>query len=143
MSIGDFKEDWALFVAAILISIVALTVAAQLYRLSSRGQLRAHVAMLARRRKQLKKIGISVQKAEHRLARMAERADRIRPRIVQESKDKLADAQALQKISHDQVLIAENYLRRVIHEEYPPRRHEELRARYLPANQPDKKPFSF
>jgi hypothetical protein len=143
VSIGDFKENWALFVAAVLISIVALTVAAQLYRLSSRGQLRAQVAMLARRRKQLKRIGIAVQKAEHRLAGMAERADRIRPRIVQESKDRLADAQALQKISHDQVLIAENYLRRVIHEEYPPRRHEELRARYLPANQPDKKPFSF
>jgi len=53
------------------------------------------------------------------------------------------DAKMLAKIANDKVLIAENHVRRVIHEEYPPVKQERLRKKYLPAQAADKRRFSF
>jgi hypothetical protein len=53
----------------------------------------------------------------------------------------LQDARALAKIANDQVLVARNLLRKHILEEYPPKRHAVLRARYLGAEEIEKKPF--
>jgi hypothetical protein len=41
------------------------------------------------------------------------------------------------------VLIAENHVRKIIVEEFPPRLHERLRERYLPGEGADSRPFSF
>ena len=55
----------------------------------------------------------------------------------------MQDAEALLKIATDQVLIAQNHVRRIIVEEYPPKKHEKMRNKYL--RQVDDKglPFSF
>ena len=55
----------------------------------------------------------------------------------------MQDAEALLKIASDQVLIAENHVRKIIVEEFPPKHHERLRRRYLPGEGDDGKPFSF
>ena len=49
----------------------------------------------------------------------------------------------LLKIAADQVLIAENHVRKIIVEEFPPNRHERMRGRFLPGEREDGKPFSF
>ena len=50
---------------------------------------------------------------------------------------------ALAKIADDQQLIAMNHVRRIIHDEFPPKQHDKMRARYLPDDIKDKRPFSF
>jgi hypothetical protein len=54
-----------------------------------------------------------------------------------------ADAEALREIAADRVLVARNLVVQVIAEDYPPRRQDALRSRYLPGLQRDYKPFSF
>jgi DNA-binding phage protein len=85
----------------------------------------------------------AVEKAERIARRLHERAEQAKPRHVQEANGVLEDARMLAKIANDQVLIAENHVRRVIHEEYPPVKQERLRKKYLPEQAADKKPFSF
>ena len=74
---------------------------------------------------------------------MASRAGSIRPSSLQEAREKLEDAGALLKIARDRLMVAENQVRRVIFEEFPPARQESLRARYLPQDVVDKRPFTF
>ena len=49
----------------------------------------------------------------------------------------------LQKIAEDQVQVARNHVRRVICDEYPPRRQSRLRRKFLDESESDQKPFSF
>jgi hypothetical protein len=62
---------------------------------------------------------------------------------LQEAKDAVDDANALQKILNDKVMVTENHVRRVIHDEFPPTEHDRLRRKYLPQDIKDERPFSF
>ena len=137
------KSNWALAIAALLGIIILLITLARLFRRSAAGQLRKTVAALARARQDEAKTLKSVDKAERIARRLHENADRAKPRHLQEAKEALGDARALAKIANDKVLVAENHVRRVIHEEYPPRRQEALRHKHLPSQERDKRPFSF
>ena len=137
------KSNWALAVAAIIGFVIVLIVVAHLIRRSAWGQLHQTLQTLAKARQDEAKALKSVEKAEHIARRLHENADRAKPRHLQEAKDALQDARALAKIANDKILIAENHVRRVIHEEYSPVRQEALRQKYLPEPTRDKKPFSF
>jgi len=137
------KSNWALAVAAVLGIIIALVTLVQLFRRSAAGQLRKTVATLAKAQQDAAKILKSLAKAERIAKRLHDNADRAKPRHLQEAKEALGDARALAKIANDKVLVAENHVRRVIHEEYPPRRQEALRRQHLPSQERDKRPFSF
>ena len=137
------KSNWALAVAAVIGLVIVLIVAAHLIRRTAWGQLRQTLQSLAKARQDEAKALKSVERAEHITRRLHENADRAKPRHLQEAKDALQDARALAKIANDKILIAENHVRRVIHEEYPPVRQEALRQKYLPEPARDKKPFSF
>ena len=84
----------------------------------------------------------AAEKAARRLARLRAKAASVKPRRVQEAEGALEDARALQKIAEDKVLIARNHVRKLIVEEYPPTRHEALRRRLLPADEPEGTPFT-
>ena len=59
----------------------------------------------------------------------------MKPRRLEEAAGAVQDAEALLKIAGDKVLIAENHVRRIIVEEFPPKHHERMRSRYLPQEQ--------
>ena len=61
---------------------------------------------------------------------------------VARKREAVEDARALAKIAHDQLLVAENMLRKVIVEEFPPRRHEPLRRRYLRSDEERSRPYA-
>jgi hypothetical protein len=61
----------------------------------------------------------------------------------QTPREAVQDAEALLKIADDQVLIAENHVRKIIVEEFPPQRHDRMRSKYLPGDRRDARPFSF
>ncbi len=137
------KSNWALVVAAIIGSIIIVLIVIQLIKRSAGGQLRQTLKTLTRARLHEAKARKSVEKAERITRRLHENADRAKPRHLQEAKDALQDARALAKIANDKILIAENHVRRVILEEFPPIKHDAMREKYLPNEARDQKPFTF
>jgi hypothetical protein len=113
------------------------------FRNSARGQLRRMRRSLERERARLRKATAVVSEAERHKSRLSQHAERVKPRLLNEASEALEDARALARIAGDRVLVAENHLRRVILEEFPPARHERLRSRYLPDGAADKRPFTF
>jgi hypothetical protein len=143
MDPGFVRNNWALLVAAGLGAAIALVVVYHLIKRSAWGQLRRKLGVLAKARREEARAMRALDKAERLAGRLREKAERAKPRHLREATEALEDARALAKIAHDKVLVAENHVRRVIHEEYPPLRQAGLRARYLPETGRDKRPFSF
>ena len=83
------------------------------------------------------------ERARSRLESLARRSESVKPSRLQAAQEAVQDAEALLKIASDQVLIAENQVRKIIVEEFPPKRHERMRRRYLPGDAEDGKPFTF
>lgn len=143
MNAEQLQAHWALILASATGLALLVVATRHIMRSSARGQLRRRRKELDRERKGLRKAVAVADKAERQRARLMEHAYRIKPRVLQDSSEAVADANALAKIAHDRVLVAENHLRRVILEEFPPTEHERLRGRYLPEAGRDKKPFTF
>lgn len=143
MDAAWIKANWALAIAVVIGIVIACLAAAHAYRGSARGQLRQVRKVLAAERRKQRRAGARVLEAQQRKARLEQRAERVRPRALREAVEALADAKALEKIAADRVAIAENHVRRVIFEEFPPARHERLAARYLPERPAADKPFTF
>ena len=143
MTLESMQSDWAVWLAlgAIFVAIVVLT--PKLLKMTSRSKLKRVVADMKVARKDLRRLVRKVQRAEKKVRKLAARADRVKPRILQEAKEALEDAEALAKILHDKVMVTENHVRRVIHDEFPPAAHERMRKKHLPQDLEDKRPFSF
>ena len=137
------NQNWALYAAAVPALIVFFAVALALWRRSSRGKLRGKLTAHLRDVKKLEAARKSQSNAESRVRRLEKQSGKVKPRILQEAKDAVADANALVKIADDRQQVSANLLRKVIFEEFPPERHEKLRARYLPGDVADGRPFSF
>ncbi|MGI9205131.1 MAG: hypothetical protein ACR2Q3_14035 [Woeseiaceae bacterium] len=129
-----FSQNWALLLAALPALFVAISVIRNVAARSGSGQLKS---MLANHRKAVQMFDdarAKCGKAERRVEKLAVKAEQVKPRVLEEARASVRDAQALEKIAADKVLVAANHVRRIIHEEFPPSRHEELRARYLPSD---------
>jgi hypothetical protein len=143
MNAEQLQTHWALILASATGLVLLIVAARHFIRTSARGQLRRTRKALDDARGRLRKAIAVVDKAERQKMRLSQHVDRVKPRVLQESSEALADARALAKIAADGVLVAENQLRRVILEEFPPSQHDRLRNRYLPEASRDKKPFTF
>ena len=129
--------------AGILVLIVVIIVTAAVIRRSAGGQLRSVLAILDACTREQEEAHSVAKRTETKLAALRARSDKVKPRVMEELKGLLTDKQALAKIADDQLLIAKNHVRRVIHDEFPPNQHDKMRARYLPDDIKDKRPFSF
>jgi len=138
-----FVNNWALGLAAVVGGLAATTVFVAIIRRSARGQLKRVCAELKKMQKIHRQTAGVTENSHRRVGKLGKKADKVKPRLLQEAKDALQDARALEKIANDKVLIAANHVRRVIHEEFPPSRQQALRDRYLPTGKQDKRPFSF
>ena len=143
MNESVLQENWALLAASMLVVAILVYLFSTVYRKSSRGQLRANNRRLTRAINESRKAQQDLDRATEHLKKLQANATRVKPRLVTEAEDALADARALLKIANDQVLVAENHVRRVIHEEFPPAGHDSLRRKYLPSEKDDGKPFTF
>ncbi|HUD96291.1 MAG TPA: hypothetical protein VMO24_02040 [Woeseiaceae bacterium] len=143
MTIHELQGHWALLLGCALGAILAAAVLWHWLTSTSYAQLRRGRKVLRSKRKELHKSNQAVAAAERKVTKLHSRADREKPRDISEADESLADARALAKIAHDQVLIAENHLRRIIVEEYPPSKQARLRAKYQVCEVPDKRPFTF
>ncbi|HEX7720009.1 MAG TPA: hypothetical protein VF389_09395 [Woeseiaceae bacterium] len=143
MSVDGWQEHWALMLGVVIAVCIAIVVFAHSLKATAHSRLRRSRKELRAKRRAFDKAESVVEAAERKSERLHERAERAKPRHLHEADEALADARALAKIAHDQVLVAENHLRRIIVEEYPPARQARLRARYGVEEVPDKRPFTF
>ncbi|HEX5764399.1 MAG TPA: hypothetical protein VFY27_02450 [Woeseiaceae bacterium] len=143
MNAEELQTHWALLLASVTSLVLLLFAAAHFMQTSARGQLRRTQKALQQERGRLEKAKAVVDKAERQKERLMRNAESVKPRLLRESAEACEDAQALVRIAADRVLVAENHLRRVILEEFPPAQHETLRSRYLPDAPEKKKPFTF
>lgn len=142
MTLDYLSRNWALVAASVLVTAVLLFVVFRAYQDSAKGRLQAKAKQLRAREQDARAARKAVDKAVASLDRLRAKADSVRPRRVEEASGALEDARALQKIADDQVLIARNHVRKIILEEYPPKRHEAMRTRYLGQDAGDQKPFT-
>ena len=129
--------------AIVPVSIVVAAIVIATFWRSAKGQLTRVNRQHQEVERALQDARRDTQKAVQKLEKLESRAEKVKPRELQEARDKVADCHALEKILDDKIQVTMNHLRRVIFEEFPPARHQEMRAKYLPQDVEDGRPFSF
>lgn len=124
-------QNWALVAASVLGLAILLFVLYRLYEASARGRLSAHVAVLRQHKTEVAQAEMRLAKASEQLSRLRSKSDTIKPRLLSEAEEAVQDAQSLHQIAADQVLRAQKLVRDVILEEFPPKRQDGLRTKYL------------
>ena len=142
MDIEALKSDWAIWLALVSLIVALVMLIPHLLKRTSRSKLNVVLASLKQVRKDHRKSLRALGKAEKRVRKLMARAERVKPRVMQEAKDAAEDGTALTRILKDKVMVAENHVRRVIHEEFPPARHDRMREKYLAQDEQDKRPIS-
>lgn len=143
MNFHDLQSNWAAWLALAAVFVALIIILPGILARTSRAKLDRVLADMKKVQRELKKLSRATRRAERKLEKLTKRAQRVRPRVLQEAKDALEDVQALKKILADKLMVAENHVRKVIHDEFPPREHERLRKKYLPRDIEDNRPFSF
>jgi hypothetical protein len=143
MTFAYVQQHWALLGASVLGLAVLLFAVWRAWLDSSAGRLRAARRRLVGKRREAARCLRAGERARSRLESLARRSESVKPSRLQAAQEAVQDAEALLKIASDQVLIAENQVRKIIVEEFPPKRHERMRRRYLPGDAEDGKPFTF
>jgi len=143
MTLAQLQQHWALIGASFLGMAALLFAGWRIWLDSSRGRLRAARRRLREKRREAAKCLRARERARTRLEGLAGRSESVKPSRLQAAQEAMQDAEALLKIATDQVLIAANHVRKIIVEEFPPKRHDRMRRRYLPDDGEDGKPFTF
>jgi septal ring factor EnvC (AmiA/AmiB activator) len=143
MAFAFLEQYWALVAASVVAWAVFLFAGWRVWQDSARGRLRSARRALRDKYRAAQKQRKAVQKLSALLEDLEAKAGSVKPRRLRETAEAVQDAEALLKIAGDQVLVAENHVRKIIVEEFPPNRHERMRSRYLPGETQDGKPFSF
>jgi hypothetical protein len=142
MSREFLLHNWALLAASVLGTAIVLFVAYRLLMESAGARLQAALKKLRTCERRARRARSRTARTARRLERLRGRADSVKPRLLRENAEALEDARAMQKIHDDQVLVARNLLRKIIFEEYPPKRHEAMRRRYLGSTAVETAPFT-
>jgi len=134
---------WALLSASVLGLAIVLFVLWRFWLDSAPGQLRVELRRLRHAEQEARKPRLATEKLRATLSHLQARADSVKPRRLEEVAGELQDHEALLKIANDKVLIARNHVRRIIVEEFPPKRHDAMRNKYLGKDDDPGRPFSF
>jgi len=143
MNIEALQSDWAVWLALASLIIAIVLIIPILLKRTSRSKLNKVLADMNETRKELRKTARVSDKAEKKLQKMLGNIERVKPRDLQEAKDAVDDGKALTKILSDKMMVAQNHVRRVIHDEFPPAKHDRMRAKYLPQDVKENRPFQF
>ncbi len=143
MTVDFISRNWSLLIAGVLATGIVLFLLFRVFSDSARGRLRSEVKRLNQCYKDYQRARKASDKAAERLATLEQKAASVKPRRIQEASEALEDARMLQKIAEDQVMIAENYVQKLIVDEFPPKQHSALRDKHLRRHAEDGKPFTF
>ena len=122
MNPDQIAGNWAAWLAAAIFGVALLAIILRLVGRSARGQLRKVLTDHKRAMRALREARANEKKAGARIEHLVARKDKVKPRHLQEAREAAEDARALLKVADDQVQVTANHVRRIIHEEFPPKR---------------------
>ena len=131
MTIDYLQQNWALLIAGVLGLGIVLFVLFRASQDSRRGRLGSALTYMRDRERAARKAVKSLAEATHKIERLRAKSESVPPKQADAARDTLREAQEVQKLIDDQLLIARNNVRLLITEEYPPKRHEAMRSKYL------------
>ena len=131
MTIDYLQQNWALLIAGVLGLGIVLFVLFRASQDSRRGRLGSALTYMRDRERAARKAVKALEEATHKIERLRARSESVPPKQADAARDALLEAQEVQKLIDDQLLIARNNVRLLITEEYPPKRHEAMRSKYL------------
>ena len=143
MTIALLQQHWALLIASIVGTAVLMFVGWRAWLGSTHGRLQFALRRLRAVRREADRKHRALRGLAARRDALEARADSVKPLRLQEAREAVQDGEALLKIANDQLLIAENHVRKIIVEEFPPNRHGRMRRKYLPGESGSNKPFTF
>jgi peptidoglycan hydrolase CwlO-like protein len=143
MNIESLQSDWAIWLALASLVIAIVLIIPILLKQTARSKLNKVLSDLKETQKELHKTARVSNKTEKKLQKMLANIELVKPRELQEAKDSVDDSKALTKILSDKMMVAQNHVRRVIHDEFPPAKHDRMRAKYLPQDVKEDRPFQF
>ena len=136
-------QHWALVAATAAVAAALLVLAVRLWMQSRAARLRRALRRKRQRERELKKAARSARRIGRSLGRLEDKAGKIAPKRLSEAQGRAQDARRLCEIAADQLLVAENHVRKIIVEEFPPGQHEALRRRHRLSDAPRKADFGF
>ncbi len=131
MTIDYLQQNWALLIAGVLGLGIVLFVLFRASQDSRRGRLGVALTYMRDRERAARKALKVLEEATRKIERLRARSESVPPKQADAARDALREAQELQKLIDDQLLIARNNVRLLITEEYPPKRHEAMRRKLL------------
>ena len=72
----------------------------------------------------------AADKAQRDFAKLQSRAQNVQPKQLREAEDLAADMKTMLVHANDKVLVAENHVRRILLDEFPPAVHQALLEKY-------------
>ena len=137
------RQHWALLGAVAVLAAVIVALLVMTYRRSRRRRLGRFAREQRKERRALAAAVAALKRAESRAERLEKKANRVAPRTLDEARGALSDARRLVEIRSGALQVADNHLRKIIVQEFPPGRHAALRRRFGVAEHPDNRPFTF
>jgi hypothetical protein len=131
MTIDTLQQNWALVIASVLGLCIVLFVLFRATQDSRRGRLGTALTYMRDREREARKAAKALKEATRKIERLKAKSESVPPKQADAARDALLEAKELQKLIDDQLLIARNNVRLLITEEYPPKRHEAMRSKYL------------
>jgi len=136
-------RHWALLAAAAVAAAALFAVLVRVWSGSRAARLKRALRQRRRKESELERAARSARRADRSLRRLEGKVGKIPPKRLTEAEGHAQDARRLYEIAADQLLVAENHVRKIIVEEFPPGQHDALRGRHRLSDVPRKAAFSF
>ena len=143
MDLTPFADFRLLMVGIAILLAVALTVLLPNLMPNSRGRLNRQRRELRHRHYQTRQAQEVLERASRKLARLSARANDVKPVQLQLAKDRVEDLTTMLGHARDKVLVAENHVRRILLDEYPPAKQQQMLDRFVSVSDNRALPFRF
>ena len=127
-----FAEFAFLYIGLSIFLVIAVGVVLPNTLPTPRGRLNRQRRELKHRIYEHRKAEKTADKATRDHAKLHSRAQDVQPKLLREAEAHAKDMQTMLGHASDQVLVAENHVRRILLDEFPPAIHQQLLKKYFP-----------
>ena len=127
-----FAEFAFLYIGLGIFLVVAVGVILPNAMPTSRGRLNRQRRELKHCRYERRQAEKTAEKADRNHAKLRRRAQDVQPKRLREAQEHASDMKTMLGHANDRVLVAENHVRKILLDEFPPAIHEQLLKKYFP-----------
>jgi len=125
-----FAEFAFLYIGVGIFLIIALGVVLPNIMPTPRGRLNRQRRELKHRHFERRQAEKTAGKAQREFAKLQGHAKEVQPKLLREAEGHAGDMQTMLGHANDKVLVAENHVRRILLDEFPPAVHQQLLKKY-------------